>query len=104
MNFLKRLFGGGEPGQAAGQSDDGFFLYVQCNRCGDRVRLRIHKSHDLNRTDEGFTWHKTIIDNRCFRPITTVVNFDSNYQVVEQEIEGGRYISEAEFRGDPASP
>jgi hypothetical protein len=104
MNFLKRLFGGGEPGQPADSAgdDEGFFVYVQCDRCGDRVRLRIHKSHDLNRTDEGYTWHKTIIDNRCFRPMPTVVTFNAHYQPIKQEIEGGHYISEAEYRGAPS--
>lgn len=105
MNFLKRLFGSGGPGQPAASSDDGFFVYVQCDRCGDRVRLRIHKTHDLNRTAEGFTWHKTIIDNRCFRPIPTTVTFNHNYQPIHHEIQGGRYITEAEYKGEqPTNP
>jgi hypothetical protein len=95
MNFWRKLVGGAS---AAPGATDGIFLYVQCDHCGDKVRLRVHKAHDLNRTDDGYVWHKTIVDNRCFRPLPTVVHFDQQYQVVNQEIQGGRYISEATYR------
>jgi hypothetical protein len=95
MSFLKRLFGGGQADNSAG--DDGFFVYVQCDRCGAAVRLRIHKHHDLNRDDGGFSWHKTIVDSRCFRPMPTVAQFDGQYNMVGHEIQGGHYISREEY-------
>jgi hypothetical protein len=95
MGFLKKLFGS-DSGSSPGD-DEGFFVYVQCNNCGDKVRLRIHKQHDLNRDDDGFVWHKTIIDSRCFRPIKTVAHFDGRYQMTTVEIDGGRYITQAEY-------
>lgn len=95
MGILRRLFGGADAGRSG--NADGFFLYVRCDRCGDKVRLRVHKQHDLNQAEGGYVWHKTIIDNRCFRPMPTVVHFDHNYNVSRAEIEGGRYIERDEY-------
>lgn len=91
MDLLKRLFGLGD-----GEKDhdpQGIYLYVECDRCGAQVRVRADKKYDLNRTDDGFTWHKTIVDSKCFQQIPTVVHFDRDYNVVEAEIEGGHYIT-----------
>jgi hypothetical protein len=97
MNFLKRLFG---PGEKAAVDADGIYFYVRCDHCDSKVRLRVHKTHDLNATDEGYVWHKTIIDNRCFRPIPTVVHLDSHYNPTYHEIKGGHYITAEEYRGE----
>lgn len=102
MGFLRRLFGGGEKKSASGDPQ-GVYFYVQCDRCGARVRLRADKQYDLNRTDEGFVWHKTIVDSKCFRPIPAVVTLDHNYALVSVEIEGGRFITQEEFEApEPA--
>lgn len=96
MSFIKKLFGGSNDKKSSG-SGEGLFLYVQCDRCQDKVRLFIHRQHELNRSDEGYVWHKTIIDNKCYQPITTVVHFDNHYNVAHSEIDGGHYISKEEF-------
>ena len=72
MGFLKRLFGGEKENKESGYVDKtGIYFYVQCDNCGTCVRLRADKEHDLMREDNGFTWHKTIVDSRCFRPSAT---------------------------------
>jgi hypothetical protein len=93
LNFLKKLLGLGEPSG----DPHGIFFYVQCDNCGAAVRLRVHRIHDLNREGSGFVWRKTIVDSRCFRKIPTAVTFDNRYQVIEQEITGGRYITAEEY-------
>jgi hypothetical protein len=100
MGFLKKILGQSSSDGRADKSyvdTQGIYLYVQCNNCGALVRVRADKQYDL--IDEGgsFTWHKTIVDNRCFRPMPTVVRFDGSYRVVEQEIKGGHYITEEEY-------
>ncbi len=98
MGFLKRLFGGDKDNEESGYVDKrGVYFYVQCDKCGTCVRLRADKDHDLMREDGGFSWHKTIVDNRCFRPMPTVVVLNSKYEVSNSEISGGKYISEAEY-------
>jgi hypothetical protein len=97
MGFLGKLFGGGKTGSKGDSDPDGFFLYVQCDNCGKGVRLRVDRQHDLNLTDEGYVWHKTIVDSKCFRPMPTVVHFDGNYNMTHFEIEGGHYIGKEEY-------
>jgi hypothetical protein len=103
MGFIKKLFGGSESRKSSAVSGQGLFLFVQCDRCGDKVRLFIHREHELNRTEGGYIWHKTIIDSKCFQPITTVVNFDNSYNISQSEIDGGHYISQEEFESPDVS-
>lgn len=96
MGFLKRLFGGETQTQPY-VDKDGIYLYVRCDNCGTAVKLRADKQYDLVNEGDGFVWHKTVVDNRCFRPMPTVVYFNSNYEITAHEITGGRYISEEEY-------
>ncbi len=103
MGFLKRLFGGSGSGDSDNGGGDGIFLYVKCENCGDKVRLFVHKSHELNPSNGGYIWHKTIVDSRCFRPIRTVVTFDRQFKVINSEIDGGHYISNVEYASSEKS-
>ncbi|MDX1616168.1 MAG: hypothetical protein R3300_17785 [Candidatus Promineifilaceae bacterium] len=103
MGFLKKLFSGGQERRSGGDSDDGFFVYVQCDNCDQVVRLRIHKQHDLQVGSDGYTWHKTIVDSRCFKPIRTVAHFDRNYNLVSADMEGGRFVSAAAYEAQEQS-
>ncbi len=91
MGFLKKLFSTGKSKEYV--DTRGLYFYAQCDQCGSRVRVRADKQNDLNRDGEGFVWHKTIVDNRCFRQMPVVVHLDGNYRVRSQEIEGGQFIS-----------
>jgi hypothetical protein len=97
MGFLKRLFGSEGSSKGQGSDSKGFFFYVQCDNCGKKVRLRILKQYDLNYTNGGYVWHKTIVDSRCFREIQAVVHFDGNYNVTNADISGGSQISGEEY-------
>lgn len=96
MGFFKKLFGG-EKKSSKYVDTRGVYFYVSCDHCGTITRVRADKEYDLIREGNGFVWHKTIVDNRCFRPIATVVNLDGNYQVSSEEISGGVFVSEAEY-------
>lgn len=98
MGFFKKLFGGGDDSKKEYVDKQGVYFYVQCNNCGKTVRLRADKQYDLSNDGGGYTWHKTIVDNKCFRPMETVVTLDSGYNVVNAEINGGKYITEDEFK------
>ena len=101
MGFLRRLFGSDK--KAGSQADaQGLYFFIECDNCGARVRVRADKQYDLNRTDDGFVWHKTIVDSRCFRQIPTVVQLDRSYNVVSTEIDGGHYITREEYEAPEA--
>jgi hypothetical protein len=101
MGFLKKLFGGGEPKKYV--DTQGIYFFVECSNCGSRVKVRADKQHDLQNTGDGYEWHKTIVDSRCFRRMRTVVQLDSGYQMISHEISGGRYMTEAEYQAAEAA-
>ena len=96
MGFLKKiktaLFG------AAGseiKDKEGIYFYVKCDKCGAPVRIRVNKYHDLQRDEDGggFVLHKEIMDGTCFRLMYATVHFDYNHNIIEQEVEGGEFIT-----------
>jgi uncharacterized Zn finger protein len=97
MGFLKKIFGGGEKKTSEYVDTRGIYFYVRCDNCGTIVKVRADKEYDLSRQGDGFVWHKTIVDNRCFRSIPTVVVLDGSYNVVSAEISGGEYVTEAAY-------
>ena len=97
MGILRRLFQGGEKGDG---DANGIYFYVQCDNCGEKLRVRADKRHDLVRDYEtgSLTWKKEIMDGRCFRIMYAEVVFDSRYRVQSKEIEGkGHFISREEY-------
>ncbi len=95
MGFLKKLFGGG--GEKPYIDKNGLYFYVECDNCGSKVKVRADKQNDLNRVDGGFTWHKTIVDSKCFRRMQAVVHLNSQYQRTDYELTDGRFITQEEY-------
>jgi hypothetical protein len=95
MEFLKRLFGLGGPQEYV--DTHGLYFYFQCDNCGERVKVRADKQHDLNNDDGGYVWHKTIVDSRCFRRMQAVIHLDRSYNVTNYELSGGQLLSEADY-------
>jgi hypothetical protein len=102
MGFLKKLFGSDTQQHKVTSTPyvdtQGIYFYVQCDHCGAPVRLRADKQHDLLNDGDSYLWHKTIVDSRCFRRLPTVVRLNLQYEIIEQTIEGGHYITEAEYQ------
>ena len=97
MGILKRLFGAGDTSD---KDPDGIYFYVQCDNCGEKLRLRADKKYDLARDYETgeLTWKKEIMDGRCFRIMHATVVLDSRFRIQSQEIEGqGHFITEEEY-------
>ncbi len=97
MGFFKKLFGGGDKKSSEYVDTRGIYFYVRCDNCGTIVKVRADKEYDLSRQGDGYVWHKTIVDSRCFRSIPTVVVLSNDFEIVEAEISGGEYVTEADF-------
>ncbi len=101
MGFLKKIIeavfgsGGGEI-----RDPDGIYLYIKCSRCGALVRVRADKRHDLQRDyDSGeLILRKEVMDGACFSLIQTTTRFDAGYRIIDQQIEGGEFISWEEYQ------
>ena len=62
MGFLEKLLGRG--GEIQPSDPHGIYVYVQCDNCGEKLRIRADKRHDLMRnyqTDE-LIWKKEIME------------------------------------------
>ncbi|MCY4109843.1 MAG: hypothetical protein OXG11_12555 [Chloroflexi bacterium] len=102
MGFL-----GGGPG---GGRDDGLYLYVQSNKTGEKIRVRINLGNDLTEQFEDvgdnvshYICHKDVMGNESFEIIRLEVEFDRNRNMVGHTISGGRLISEEEYLADAGS-
>jgi hypothetical protein len=104
---LLAALGGGRAG--GGDGGDTLWLYVQCNACGEKIRVRISRANDLSPEFEGesdypTSYHlsKEIVGTKCFRRIHVDVDFDGQKRPTEQRITGGRFITREEYESAPA--
>lgn len=91
MSFLKNLFSR-KPKKYV--DERGIYFHVQCKRCEKVIKVRADKQYDLNRTDNGFQWRKTIVCPQCYGQISADVTFSSNYQITNQEIANGAFVEQ----------
>ncbi len=94
MNILKRLFGGGEP-----RDPGALWLYVRCDYCKQKMKIRVDRRHDLLRDFEsgGYKLNKEIMDGTCFSLMMARVHFDAGQKIISQELEGGEFLTRKEF-------
>ena len=101
LSRLGKLFSA--PAGSADEDQRALWLYVQCDHCGEKIRVRVDKVNDLQQEfgerDEitGYTLHKDIIGQKCFRLLTAEVHFDRNRLVLSQSLAGGRFITRQEY-------
>lgn len=83
----------------AGPKDDGYWLYVRCDRCGEVIKTRIDLQGSLSQQDDGgFVAHKTLVGSqRCFQRIEVTLNFDSQRRLTSRDIAFGTFITAEEF-------
>ena len=105
MGFLRRLFGGGTP------RDNGIYLYVRCNNCGEPIRIRVNPGTDLSPVYEGagddeagYELRKEILGNRCYRLIEATWRFDRRKRPIGSEIHGAKEITAAEYDAEASQP
>ncbi len=97
MGLLDRLTSLFSP-RPSEEGDDAIHIYVECGRCRSAVHVRLDKRHDLSQGEGGgFFVRKEIMDSKCFRLMTAEITFDGGYRVQAQELQGGRFLSKAEF-------
>ncbi len=96
--LLGVLRGGSRPAEDAGRN--AFWIYVRCDACGESIRVRVNREHDLSAEfDEGsdapasFHVHKEIVGQNCFRRIQVDMTFDQQRRVTDQQIRGGTFLT-----------
>jgi hypothetical protein len=112
MSFFGRLLGALIPRPMASTGDsaggNAFWLYVECNACHEKIKVRVNREHDLSAEYDGsdvpssYVAHKEVVGNQCFRRIKVDLTFNSKRQQTEQQIEGGRFITREEYEAPVA--
>ena len=90
MGFLGKLLG--KPIE-----DSALWLYVRCNKCGARARVRVSLANDLSMEEDGYILRKEIMDNRCFQLMHAELRFDERRRVISRMVTGGEFISAEEW-------
>ncbi|MGD9495339.1 MAG: hypothetical protein AB7Y46_03410 [Armatimonadota bacterium] len=100
---LERLFAseGEGPPVAARRA---FCITVRCARCGEVIRLRIDRDHELQsvyapEAEEGdapleYILRKEVVGESCQNLIHFTIHFGPDHELVSSEIEGGEFLAE----------
>ena len=80
FSLFKKFFGKNKNNT---QSNEQIWIYTQCDKCGEKFRTVIQKSHDLMPTyqDDGpaYILKKELIGKSCPNKINLTIHFDKNY-------------------------
>ena len=102
MPWFKRLMSWFRARQTA---DEALWLYVQCNRCGEAIQVRIDRRYDLasewrdpGEPGAAYTMHKDIVGENCFQRISVDVGFDARFKIIAQRIRNGAFLTEETYR------
>ena len=83
--------------------EDGYMVYVRCNRCKEPLRVRVNLRHDLSINydapkDQSYFCRKTLVGRSgCFERIEIELTFNEKKKLVTREISGGTNINKEEF-------
>ena len=110
MGILAGLFGRKRQvdtkvikGLAISDGPHGVVVFIKCNKCGEKIRLRLRKTseivHGEGTKDYEYFVQKVVMGNDCFNKMETRVEFNKAYQVVNWEIahNAGKLITKSEF-------
>ena len=100
MGFLKKL---ASFFTSSGETN-AHFEYVQCARCGEKIRVRVDLRNELTRdyeSSEGaYHVHKGVMgtgDNYCFQMIDIDLYFNADRDLVSRYISNGEFITKEAF-------
>jgi hypothetical protein len=103
MGFLSKLFGGKgkDAAGADGGDPDGFHFYVRCDRCGEKIHVRVNKRTDIgdDADDESpaRVLHKEILGSGCQNLMYVHLTLDDSYRISEAQTERCTLISREDY-------
>jgi hypothetical protein len=89
----------------ASKKERALYLYVQCDKCGEKLRARVDLWNELSpefdgKSEKAISYHcrKVLVgEKRCYQSIELILEFDKNHRLVEKQIHGGKYIEEEDY-------
>ena len=100
MGLFKKLSGLFSPSPK--EDDRAYWLYVQCGRCGEKIKARVDLYNDLspiyNETGVTYFCRKVLIGQaHCYQKVEVEMTFDEQRKLTSKEIQGGKLINQKEF-------
>jgi hypothetical protein len=92
---LASIFGGGAGGAPQRSSDNGIYVRVKCDACGEIVQARISPTSELSLADDGSGYfvRKVLVGKQCFRPIEVQLRYaDMRGKEIGREVRGGTSV------------
>lgn len=110
LDGLKSLLRGQPraPGSGGGRSSFGseanvYWVYAQCQRCGEPLKSRVNLMNDPSLAEDGENWivRKGLIGsgkNLCFQTVEVTLQFNpKKTEVISGEATGGKLITAEEY-------
>ena len=98
MGFFKKLSGFFTAPAPGGST---FWIAVECARCREIIRARINLFNDLsanfddNEKISSYVCRKVLIGQQhCYQQIEVSLTFDAKRKLIEQKIQGGKFVEE----------
>jgi hypothetical protein len=93
MGFLSNLFK-----NMFTPPPDAFWVYLQCQKCGEKIKVRINTLSEVSQADNGtYFVQKEAMGSKCFNRIPFRLELDRFRNIKNKEITGGKFITEKEF-------
>ena len=100
MGFIKKIF----SLFTSPEHSRNYWFYVQCQYCHEMLKGRVDLFNHLSirygsgKEDNSYYCRKVLIGgSRCYRPIEVELWFDANRKLTEQNIKGGKFVTEDDY-------
>lgn len=104
MSFFKRLAQLLTGGASSGD-DKGIYVYVQLKRSREIVQLRLNRSYELSRDDDGRLFsRKLITGSRTFEQAEGTFYFDDRYALIDADLVGAELSDREAYLAQQNAP
>lgn len=99
MGWLGNLFGKSSSSKRRNGDSNALWLYVQCDRCGTPLAVRIDRRNEISPDYEsgGMLLRKEMMDNVCFHLMRAEIHFDEGGDAKSQTLDGGKFLTPEEY-------
>lgn len=97
---IKSIFNGN-----GGSQSNLIDIYIEDDKCGNQMKLIFRKNYDIPKVYEdnreaAYEVKKVVVCDSCYNKIDLHLEFDKQYNIINQEVDQGKIITKAEFENN----